>query len=225
MADQRNRPGDDDKIESAILKLWSVVDDLAKLHPRDESHYRVTIFGSSRARPGDPIYDEVCDLATALASRGCDIVTGGGPGLMQAANEGAQRGDPADDTRSIGVALELPFEDGANQFVEDEFTHGTFFSRLHHFVRLSDAFIVVGGGIGTTLEALMVWQLLQVGQIDQRPLIFYGEMWHDLVSWGRGHMLAEKLAFASADDFDIPRCVTTVDEAVAIIEGDRAAGQ
>jgi len=221
MADDSTLLDIDSGLDSAIFKLWSVVNDLSRLHPRDETYYRVTIFGSSRAKPGDAIYKNVRDLAAQLAGRGCDIVTGGGPGLMQAANEGEGQGDPDNRTRSIGVALELPFEDGANPFVEREYMHRTFFSRLHHFVRLSDAFIAVGGGIGTTLESLMIWQLLQVGHVKDRPLIFMGEMWSDLIAWGRRNMLHEDLAFASSHDFDIPHCVDSVDEAVAIIEAHR----
>ncbi len=221
MADDPTSLDIDKGLEGVLFKLWSVVDDLSRLHPRDETYYRVTIFGSSRARPGDAIYDEVRTLAAELARRGCDIVTGGGPGLMQAANEGEREGDPENRTRSIGVALELPFEDGANPFVERAYTHATFFSRLHHFVRLSDAFVAVGGGIGTTLESLMIWQLIQVGHLEDRPLIFLGNMWRDLVSWGQSHMLNDDLAFASARDFEIPHCVTSVNEALAIIEEHR----
>jgi hypothetical protein len=137
---------------------------------------------------------------------------------MAAANEGENLGDPENRTRSIGVRIDLPFEQGANPFVEKLYSHRTFYSRLHQFVRLSSAFVVVGGGIGTTLEAMMIWQLLQVRQVKDVPLIFVGEMWQGLVEWAREHMLRPDPPLASPEDFDIPRCVDSVDDAVAALD-------
>src|SRR5262245_40831046 len=147
---------EDDLLESALAKLWDAVNDVERIRPR-QPHYRVTIFGSARIQAGDPTYLRVRELAQKLAQRGCGIVTGGGPGLMQAANEGEQLGDPANERASIGVRIELPFEQGVNPFVEQAYNHRTFFTRLHQFARLSNAFVVVDGGIGTMLEALMIW--------------------------------------------------------------------
>lgn len=210
-----------DRIDDAVLDLWKVVDDLAGI-PLPTEHYRVTIFGSSRIREGDQLYGEVRKLASELASRGCDIVTGGGPGLMAAANEGQAQGDAEGRTRSFGLNVELPHEQGTNPFVEQAYTHRTFFTRLHHFVRLSSAFIVVPGGIGTTLEAMMVWQLCQVRRMQERPLVFMGEMWDELVSWASRHMTESppERRLADAEDMEIPRCVDTVEAAVAVIEDD-----
>ena len=211
-----------DAIETALRDLWKVVDDLASV-PAPTEYYRVTIFGSSRMSRGDDLYDDVRTLAAELSRRGCDIVTGGGPGLMEAANEGEGRGDVEDRTRSFGLNVELPEEQGTNPFVEEAYTHRSFFTRLHHFVRLSSAFIVVPGGIGTTLEAMMVWQLCQVRHIHDRPLIFVGDMWTDLVDWGRRHMLEERPpdgGLADDGDFDIPRCVGDVEQAVELIGQD-----
>ncbi len=204
-------------IESAIASLWDVVDNLARLSPPQSDEYRVTIFGSARARAGTPAYEHVKELARRLAARGCVIVTGGGPGLMQAANEGERLGDPEDRRPTSGVRVELPFEQGVNPFVERSVTHGTFFSRLHHFARLANAFVVVDGGVGTALEALMVWQLLQVRHLDHVALVFVGPMWRDLVAWARTHMLAASPPLASPADLDIPRCVDTVEEAEEVI--------
>jgi uncharacterized protein (TIGR00730 family) len=178
----------------------------------------VTVFGSARAQPGQPVYEEVKRLTQRLAGKGYDIVTGGGPGLMQAANEGEQLGDTDGSTDSVGIRIELPFEQGANPFVETVYTHRTFFTRLHHFVRISDAFVIVAGGIGTTLEMLMVWQLLQVGRLGEIPMILVGPMWRDLVGWARQYMIGGSFELASPKDMEIPLCVDTVDEAAAIIE-------
>lgn len=210
-------------IESALRDLWKVVDDLSRV-PAPTEYYRVTIFGSSRMRPGDELYEDVRTLAEELARRGCDIVTGGGPGLMEAANEGEGRGDAEGDTRSIGVNVELPREQETNPFVEKAYSHRSFFTRLHHFVRLSSAFVVVPGGIGTTLEAAMIWQLCQVRHLHDRPLVFVGEMWEDLVEWARRHMVEGRHAtdrpLADREELAIPRCVESVDGALALIEED-----
>lgn len=207
-----------DVIEDALVKLWGVANDLSRIHPAEPRYYRVTIFGSARVREGDAVYEKVKHLASELARRGVDIVSGGGPGVMQAANEGENLGDPDDCTRSIGVRVELPFEQGANPFVEQLYTHRTFFTRLHQFVRLSNAFVIVGGGIGTALETMMIWQLLQVRQIDDVPLVFVGAQWRDLVDWARRHMLDGERAFVSADDLEIPHCVDDVDDVIALLD-------
>src|SRR5262245_49265622 len=141
-------------LAATVLDLWKVVNNLTRLRPSKHERYRVAIFGSARARPGTFVYDEVKRAAAAFAAMGCDIVTGGGPGLMQAANEGAKEaGAPG----SLGIGIELPFEQSLNPFVEQAFDHATFFTRLQHFVIASDAFVVVPGGIGTVLEMLMIW--------------------------------------------------------------------
>jgi hypothetical protein len=212
-----------DIVEDTLLDLWKAVDDLARIHAPRLPYYRVTVFGSSRMREGDAIYGSVQELARELSLMGCDIVTGGGPGLMEAANRGAEEGDVDDRTRSFGLNIEVPHEQETNPYVEKAYVHRTFFTRLHHFVRLSSAFVVVPGGIGTTLEALMVWQLMQVRHVTDRPFIMLGTMWRELVAWGRRFMLdGGTRPLAGKDDLDLPRCVESVDEAVAIIRADLA---
>jgi uncharacterized protein (TIGR00730 family) len=200
-----------------ILGLWSIVNDLTRLRPSKRERYRVTIFGSARAEPGSFVYDEVKRVAAALGQLGCDIVTGGGPGLMQAANEGAAAAGANLPGQSIGIRVDLPFEQSANPFVEQAFEHRTFFTRLHHFVLASDAFVVAPGGIGTVLETLMIWQLLQVRHLHDTPLILVGAMWSELVQWARAHMLDPRLSLVNPEDLSIPRCVATADEAIAAI--------
>ena len=201
-------------LATAILDLWKAVNTLTRLRPSRRERYRVAIFGSARAKPGTFVYDEVKRAAAAFAEMGCDIVTGGGPGLMQAANEGATSGGAPG---SLGIRVELPFEQSVNPFVEQAFEHETFFTRLHHFVIASDAFVVVPGGIGTVLETLMIWQLLQVRHVDQVPLILVGKMWKGLVEWSRATMLDPRLALANPEDLQIPQCLDTADEAIAVV--------
>jgi len=199
----------------SVLGLWDVVNNLTRLKPSQRDRYRVTIFGSARAKPGTVAYEETKRASKALAEMGCDIITGGGPGLMQAANEGVSlAGDAA---QSLGIRVDLPFEQDVNPFVELAFEHKTFFTRLHHFVLASDAFIVAPGGIGTVLETVMVWQLLQVRHLDSTPLILVGKMWPGFVEWARTQMLEFETPLASAEDFKIPQCVATGDDAIAII--------
>ncbi len=204
-------------LESSLRDLWAVVDNLAAVLPPRPTYYRVTIFGSSRMLPGDRLYEETKRLAVELASMGCDIVTGGGPGVMQAANEGEREGDVLDRTYSIGLNVTLPHEQESNPYVEKLYHHGTFFSRLHHFVQLSSAFVVMPGGIGTTLEAMIVWQLCQVGHLRKRPLVFVGEQWRSLVEWGRTYWLHNGRNLADPADLEIPICVETVDEAIHVV--------
>jgi uncharacterized protein (TIGR00730 family) len=201
----------------AVMGLWEIVNNLTRLRPSKQERYRVTIFGSARAQPGTFVYDEVKRVATALAALGCDIITGGGPGLMQAANEGAAAADAPERDRSVGIRVDLPFEQEVNPFVGQAFAHRTFFTRLHHFVLTSDAFVVTPGGIGTVLETMMVWQLLQVRHIRDKPLLLVGKMWVELVDWARKHLLNPQVPLASADDLAIPQCLNTADEAIAVI--------
>ena len=201
-------------VGAAVLDLWKAVNTLTRLRPSRRDRYRVAIFGSARAQPGSFVYEEVKRAAAAFAAMGCDIVTGGGPGLMQAANEGASL---AGTTGSMGIRVDLPFEQDVNPFVEQAFEHETFFTRLHHFVIASDAFVVVPGGIGTVLETLMIWQLLQVRHVDNVPLILVGRMWKDLVDWAKASMLDPRVALANAEDLQIPRCLETADEAIALV--------
>jgi uncharacterized protein (TIGR00730 family) len=199
----------------SVLGLWDVVNNLTRLRPSKRDHYRVTIFGSARVKAGTFGYEETKRLAAALAEMGCDIITGGGPGLMQAANEGAA--SAPDRAQSVGIRVDLPFEQEVNAFVTEAFEHRTFFTRLHQFVLASDAFIVAPGGIGTVLETLMIWQLLQVRHLQDTPLILVGKMWPGLIEWAQSSMLSFDPPLANAEDMRIPRCVAIADEAIAII--------
>jgi uncharacterized protein (TIGR00730 family) len=198
----------------SVLGLWDVVNNLTRLKPTRRERYRVTIFGSARAQPGSFGYEETRRTAAALAAMGCDIITGGGPGLMQAANEGAAGSNRA---QSIGIRVDLPFEQDVNAYVTEAFEHRTFFTRLHQFVLASDAFVVAPGGIGTVLETMMIWQLLQVKHLQETPLILVGRMWPGLIEWARQSMLSVDPPLANAEDLSIPQCVASADEAIVLL--------
>jgi hypothetical protein len=205
----------------SVLGLWEVVNNLTRLRPTRRERYHVTIFGSARAQAGSIAYEETKRVAAALAELDCDIITGGGPGLMQAANEGAETAKSAG--HSVGIRIELPFEQEVNPFVQQGVEHRTFFTRLHHFVLASDAFIVAPGGIGTVLEAMMIWQLLQVGHLQDTPLILVGKMWPGLIEWAGGAMLSFEPPLVNPDDITIPMCVPGADEAITLIRSHHEA--
>jgi uncharacterized protein (TIGR00730 family) len=196
-------------LTKSIFGLWETVNELTRLRPTKRERYRVTIFGSARPEADNWVYEAVRHTAAELTRLGCDIVTGGGPGLMKAANEGVMLADPDGAQRqSVGIRVELPFEQGTNSFVTHAFEHKTFFTRLHHFVLLSDAFVVTPGGIGTVLETLMIWQLLQVRHLRDTPLILAGSnFWEGLLDWAKEAMLRPDSQFVSPEDLMIPQIV------------------
>ncbi|HEX6898620.1 MAG TPA: LOG family protein [Thermoanaerobaculia bacterium] len=198
--------------DRAIFSLYRLISWLDRKAPIERRYFRVAIFGSSRIQPEDKTYIQVRELARQLSYMGCDIVTGGGPGLMRAANEGARAGAYHYKTRSFGLTILLPMEEQPNPFLDEVAQHSTFFSRLHQFIRLSHAYIVMDGGIGTTLEAMMVWQLLQVRMLSDRPLIFVGPMWRGLRTWIESEIIRRGLA--SPPDLDRAVWVDTIDDAV-----------
>lgn len=195
-----------DILSKAVMGLWDTVDNLTRLRPTKKERFRVTIFGSARVSPSHWVYGAVRDVATELTRLGCDIVTGGGPGLMQAANEGAKLADPqGTNQKSVGIRIELPFEQEENAFLSDAYEHKSFFTRLHHFVLVSDAFIVCPGGVGTVLEMFMVWQLIQVRHLQGVPLILAGDFWSGLLDWAGSQLLNPEIPLISPSDLTIPQ--------------------
>jgi uncharacterized protein (TIGR00730 family) len=216
MAQRRRRRDRDPEVDRVIFQLWNIIDDLERLLPSHSRWFRVTMFGSSRIARGDALYNSARDLATQLSRLGCDIVTGGGPGLMEAANEGAQEGDVTGKTKSYGLHIELPYEYKPNPYIDRLSSHRTFFSRLHHFVRLSHAYIVLPGGIGTSLETFMIWQLLQVGYIKDRPLVLLGDEWLGLLDWMTKEMVPH--AYVHEEELKYAHVVPSIEEALKIIK-------
>ena len=201
-------------IDGSVAQLWETIESLERLQPRNLERFRVSIFGSARIQKTHPLYGEAQDLAQRLSEAGCDIVTGGGGGLMHAVDLGASRGGlqkPA----GGNLPVRLVSDDGNEPFVERVYRHRTFFSRLHHFVRLSSAFIVLPGGIGSTLEAMMVWQLLQAKHLPPTPFLLYGGHWRGLLRWIEEEALHQR--YVEEQDMRLPIQVDTVDEAVEII--------
>lgn len=180
-------------LTNKIRQMYDIIADIDTLLTEMETDFfRVCIFGSARIDPQSPVYAQVESLAEALAAAGCDIVTGGGPGLMEAANKGAQKGAQkmqhqrkGSGSWSIGLHIDLPFEASTNQHLDLKSQHKRFSSRLDEFMRISHAVVVVPGGIGTLLELFYTWQLIQVEHIKPRPVLLYApdDFWRTFLRW------------------------------------------
>lgn len=187
----------------------------------DHKFYRTCIFGSARIKPDTKLYKDVANLARYLAWEGIDVLTGGGPGLMEAGNQGAASGRLEKKTRSMtyGLSIELPFEPNANMHLDVKRHHHKFSSRLDDFMRLSHSIVVTPGGIGTVLELFFAWQLIQVKHIERRPIVLLdSQFWQGLLDWMREFPLDRKLV--SAEDFDVITTVDTPEDAAEVIIAD-----
>lgn len=163
-----------------------------------EKAFRVAVFGSARIQSNDAVYRDVRSLAKSLTRRGMDVVTGGGPGLMEAAVLG--HADAKNEkTHAIGLNIKLPKEQSANRHLDVKAEFQRFSDRLDHFMALSNAVIVAPGGVGTLLEMAYTWQLVQVQHVCHIPIILYGDMWRDFVSWVKKWPLKAKYL----DDRDV----------------------
>jgi uncharacterized protein (TIGR00730 family) len=148
----------------------------------------VTIFGSARTGPDDEMYTAARETARLLAEQGFAILTGAGPGIMEAANRGAKDGGG----HSVGCNIELPFEQGANPYVDTLVNFRYFFVRKTMFIKYSNAFIIFPGGFGTLDELFEALTLIQTGKIYQFPVVLFGtHYWAGLVRWMTSRMVAE----------------------------------
>jgi hypothetical protein len=148
----------------------------------------VTIFGSARTHPDDPQYQAAQEVARLLAEAGFAIMTGAGPGIMEAANKGAKLAGG----RSVGCNIELPFEQGANPYVDTLVNFRYFFVRKTMFIKYSNAFIIFPGGFGTLDEAFEALTLIQTGKIYQFPVVLFGRhYWAGLIRWLQSRVLSE----------------------------------
>jgi uncharacterized protein (TIGR00730 family) len=180
-------------LSKQIQQLNNIVADLdTVITDMGTEFYRVSIFGSARIKPDTKEYKGVYTLAKELAENGADIVTGGGPGLMEAANAGAKEGSSSK-SKSFGIRIDLPFEATPNEHLDIKFYHKRFSSRLDEFMRISHAVVVTPGGIGTLLELLYTWQLIQVNHISARPIILVGDMWNGFFDWIKSEPLKAQL--------------------------------
>lgn len=161
----------------------------------------ISIFGSARTKPNQPYYQMAVDIAKRLTDEGYGIITGGGPGIMEAGNKGASEAGGV----SVGVNIDLPAEQGYNQFIDPDklLNHQYFFVRKVMFVKYAQAFVVLPGGFGTMDELFEVLTLIQTNKITRVPVILVGsEFWNDLESWMKTVMLEQEHNI-SARDLDL----------------------
>jgi uncharacterized protein (TIGR00730 family) len=169
----------------------------------------VSVFGSARARPGDREYEQAERIGTGLAEAGYAVITGGGPGVMEAANKGAVSVGGI----SVGLGIELPMEMGLNDYVEIGLEFRYFFVRKTMFIKYSQAFVVLPGGFGTLDELFEALTLVQTGKITKFPIVLVGSgYWSGLVSWIRESVLAS--GNISAGDEDL---ITVVDDPAEVV--------
>ncbi len=178
----------------------------------------VSLFGSARTGPEEPGYGQAREVARMLGQAGFAIITGGGPGMMQAANQGARDAGAT----SVGLNIQLPFEQRFNPYVNIPLRFHYFFTRKVMFVRYSCAFVVMPGGYGTMDELFEALTLIQTGKILHFPVVLLGNhYWNGLLDWLRATMLAE--GKISTGDIDLLQIADSPEQAVAIVE--RAAAR
>jgi uncharacterized protein (TIGR00730 family) len=209
------------RVVNSLEKVWDLTDDLVDFYPPYDG-YTVTVFGSARIDETSIHYQDVVNFTKTLARLECNVISGGGPGIMEAANRGAVEGRFIDSKiKSVGICIELPFEQKNNQYLDETFPHKTFFTRLQHFTAVTDCFVAFYGGIGTVLEILTVLQLMQVKKLKNRKLILVGKMWRGLIDWFEKEMLNEDIQLIHQGDLLIPHVVDHYSEAVEIVKQHR----
>lgn len=175
----------------------------------------VTVFGSARTRPEDPLYELARAIGRRLAEAGYAVITGGGPGTMEAANRGCQEGGGL----SVGCNIELPREQSLNRYVDLGVEFRYFFARKTMFVKYADGFIILPGGIGTLDELFEALTLIQTGKVRHFPVVLVGRAyWSGLLDWMRDTLLAA--GAVSETDLDLIQIAEDPDEVVAIMRAD-----
>jgi uncharacterized protein (TIGR00730 family) len=177
----------------------------------------VTIFGSARTQPSDPHYQKAVETARLLAQAGIPVITGGGPGMMEAANRGAFEAKGM----SVGCNIELPFEQGSNAYLTRSLNFKFFFVRKMMFVKYATAFIVFPGGYGTLDELFEALTLIQTGKVKHFPVVLFGrQYWSGLVDWLTRTVAAERKINPS--DLNLFKVTDDPAEAVAFVVEARA---
>lgn len=173
----------------------------------------VTVFGSARIAEGQPYYELGCEVGRKLADADYAVITGGGPGLMEAANRGAFEAGGL----SIGLGIELPHEQGLNDYVDLGLNFRYFFARKTMFLKYSQAFVCLPGGMGTLDELFEILCMVQTGKVTNFPIVLMGtEFWAGMAEWLRERLVAEGMV--DAKDMGLFLCTDSVDEAVAHIK-------
>jgi uncharacterized protein (TIGR00730 family) len=202
--------------ESKAQSSWQIFKIMAEFVDGFEALSKIgpciSIFGSARTQPGDIYYELAVEIAKRLSEEGFGIISGGGPGIMEAANKGAQLGGG----KSVGCNIDLPFEQHANPYIDRDcnLNFDNFFVRKTLFTKYSQGFIMMPGGFGTMDEFFEVATLIQTGKMSQVPLIMVGsDYWNGLIDWIKTIML-KKEGNISETDLNLIHVVDTAEEVV-----------
>ncbi|PLX69707.1 MAG: TIGR00730 family Rossman fold protein [Denitrovibrio sp.] len=199
--------GDTWRIFKILAEFVEGFEKLSKIDPA------VTVFGSARVKPDEPHYALAVEIGRKLAEEGITVVTGGGPGIMEAANKGAFEAGG----QSVGLNIELPFEQQPNPYVKKSITFDYFFVRKVMLVKYANAFVILPGGFGTLDELFESITLIQTGKIMPFPTILVDSgYWGGLLDWIKDRMRG--MGYISESDLNYIQVVDTADEAIAIIK-------
>ncbi len=205
-----------EKLQATARESWRVFGIMSEFVEATErlAHIRpaVSIFGSARVPPGTPYYTLTETVARKLSDAGFSVMSGGGPGIMEAANKGAYAGK----SPSVGLNIELPHEQKSNAYQNISQTFRHFFARKYMFVRFASAYVVMPGGFGTLDELLEALTLIQTGKSRKIPLILVcSEFWGGLVDWFKARLVSEGMI--NADDMDLIQVIDDPDQIVEAI--------
>jgi uncharacterized protein (TIGR00730 family) len=191
------------RVFGIMSEFVSATERLNQIHPA------VSIFGSARTRPDQPYFKLTEEIARLLSDAGFSVISGGGPGIMEAANKGAFYGKSA----SVGLNIQLPHEQSSNQYQNISQTFQHFFARKVMFVKFASAYVVMPGGFGTLDELMEALTLVQTGKTRRIPIILVGsKFWSGMIEWFRTSLLDEKVI--SPEDMDL---IKIIDEPQAIV--------
>lgn len=199
--------GDSWRLFKIMSEFVEGFEELKDVHPC------VSIFGSARTKPGEPVYEQTVDIARKLAQSGFNIITGGGGGIMEAGNKGATEGG----AQSVGLNIKLPFEQKPNPFADLQIEFNYFFVRKVMFIKYAQAYIGMPGGFGTMDEIFEAITLIQTKRIKPFPVILVGtDYWGGLLDWIKKTLL--KRALISPEDMDLIHLVDDTDAVVKTIK-------
>ncbi|MDQ0619666.1 LOG family protein [Arthrobacter globiformis] len=191
------------RIQSEFVEGFGALSDLGQA---------VSVFGSARTKPGSAFYEMGVEVGRKLAEAGVAVITGGGPGSMEAANRGAVEGNGV----SVGLGIELPFEQGLNQWVDLGINFRYFFARKTMFVKYAQGFIVLPGGLGTLDELFEAMVLVQTQKVTSFPIVLLGAaFWGPMIDWIKGTLVAEGMVYEK--DLDLIQVVDSPEEAVNLV--------